>query len=236
MIPSGEITYCTPSRFCSLASYPIFSYNKGCQGLFFHHGGRLENIDWSALCLRWAHYIFSGIWIGQIYFTLFILGPALAGFDSETRKKVGASLGATLGMLGILGATLSVVTGAMMFSQIYTGTQGLGIAGGRGAWLSAGIVSSLLMWFVGMIVILPGSNALARATIELPKVVKRVRIASLANAFLSLATLFLMILAAGHPAVIPFSYGILAAVAGLSAAAFGILFSVAARFNKPSTS
>ncbi|MBP0121226.1 MAG: urate hydroxylase PuuD [Nitrospira sp.] len=83
--------------------------------------------DWAGLLLRWGHFLAGIIWIGLLYFFNLINAAFLKSLDGPTKNIVIPKLMPAALNWFRYGATVTVLTGILLYAKIY------GMQGGTGA-------------------------------------------------------------------------------------------------------
>ena len=100
--------------------------------------------DWAGLLLRWGHFLAGIIWIGLLYFFNLINAAFLKSLDGPTKNIVIPKLMPAALNWFRYGATVTVLTGILLYAKIYgmqggTGATALMIGGALGIIMMANV-------------------------------------------------------------------------------------------------
>jgi uncharacterized membrane protein len=180
------------------------------------------NIFW-----RWFHVIAGFIWLGHLYFFNLVNVPFQASLSDAEKVLVNAKLLPRVLWWFRWGAMFTVLAGLALFTAIYMYVPGEGFGPSslfvgaqgmtdRAVWILFGMALAGVMWFNVWMVIWPAQKKMLRGRAseeELPRLRRRVYLASRTNAYLSAPMLFAM-LAPAHFGAINFKTWLSACVGG----------------------
>lgn len=111
-------------------------------------------MDLYIVVLRLFH-IFGGVfWAGGTFFLIGLLTPAVKASGPEGGKVMQNLLGpARMSILMGLAATLTALSGILLYIQVSNGFQVGWLVTGRGLVLTVGAVAGLTAWLIGALVV-----------------------------------------------------------------------------------
>ena len=152
-------------------------------------------MDIYIITLRAVHIVAAAFWVGaSLSFAFFLepvahsLGPAAGGFMTELTEK------RRFPIVVAVTSVLAIVAGALLYWRNSSGLEWDWVSTRTGTVFTVGAVAAIVAWLVGFIVLRPGierTSALSAAAAtdgaardELAQLGRRLRTASLVNAWL----------------------------------------------------
>lgn len=117
--------------------------------------------------LRWAHVLAATIWLGSIYFNLFVLGPAHQGLSPEAKKSLTLSLMPRAVCWVRWSSLVTLLLGLALFVVVYYGQGHMrdpeGALTGRAMLVMGGMTLGIVMWLNIWFLVLPAHKRVLRA-------------------------------------------------------------------------